>query len=619
MDKNILLCSNGTTQRTGFGKFGKEILSNLYSQGYTVTELACGVKDGSNELKSRPWKARGTIPANDQDLAPYVQNQGMMERIFFGDMMIDRVIAEEKITHVLLMEDIWRIAWGFTKPWFNKIPTAIITPIDSLPLLRIFKDNKPKLKHLFVKSPFAQKALKEIGIEAEILTGLVPHQNFFPLPKNQKGELKKFYGLEDTFVIGKVFRNQLRKLAPTLLREFKAFKDKHPDVKAKLLFHTHFNDSEMSWDIDTKRQEYGLEREDLLCTYVCKNCKVVGVLPFNGQGIACHRCNTPDGLSNPSIALGITDEELNGIYNLMDMYCLAATSGGLELTMIEAMLAGLPTATCPYSFGEQFTDSGLTLPIEFEFYEEVTSGFRKSQPITGSIVKVIEEVYFNQKKYKEIGLKSREWALKTFDRETNFKKIVNFIESTENTFDYDFTDLKDVDYPPNYSLENAEFVIDLYKGVFGHEIEKDNPDVKKYVERLNYDNKESVVREIKQIAAQHNQAQNQAKLEDFIIKNDNKKLAYVIGGGPEECFMSLSILEGLHNKYPDWDIYIACHPANMVIFDHLTWVKNLLPFHQGMYDPKALEGVGDWPGVVNFCLIPELATQNFAYVRNLNC
>ncbi len=616
--QNILLCSNGTTQRTGFGKFGKEILSYLYANGYTVTELACGIRDGSDELKSRPWKARGTLPPDDRELAPYVQNPGMMERIFFGDMMVDRVIAEEKITHVLLMEDIWRIAWIFTKPWFNKIPTAIITPIDSLPLLRVFKDHKSKFKNLFVKSPFAQKALKEIGIESDILTGLVPHKHFYPLPKDKRDALRKFYGLEDTFVVGKVFRNQLRKLAPTLLREFKLFKDKYPDIKTKLLFHTHFNDSEMSWDIDTKRKECGLSQDDLLCTYVCKNCKVVTVRPFAGQGILCARCKAPDGLSNPSITFGVTDEELNGVYNLMDLYCLAATSGGLELTMIEAMLAGLPTATCGYSFGEQFTDSGLTLPIEFEFYEEITSGFRKSQPVQGSIVKIMEEVYFNKEKYKSVGAKSREWALKTFDPDTNFKKIVNFIEKTENTFDYNFTDLKDVDYLPNYSLDNVDFIIDLYKGIFGHEIEKDNPDVKKYVERLKCDSKENIVREIKQIAIQHNQNQNQIKVEDFIIKSDNKKLMYVMGGGPEECFMSLNILEALREKYSDWDFYIACHPHNMGIFDHLSWVKNLLPFHQGMYDPKTLEGVGNWNGVVDICLTPELATQNFAYVHNLN-
>jgi glycosyltransferase involved in cell wall biosynthesis len=615
--KKVLLCSNGANLKTGFGKAAKAILEFLHKKGYDVYELGSGAKDGSEQLKNRPWKGRGAIPVNEAELAPLLtQHPQMREAVFFGEYMLDKIIKEEKIEAVILMEDIWKI-YALNKPWFNKIPSIIITPVDSLPLLNVFQEQKDKFKNLFVKAPFAVDALHKLGINAQFFPAPFNHSAFKPLPKEQKLALRKLYGLEDTFIVGMVSRNQLRKLFVTLMREFKVFKDKNPGVKAKLLFHTHFNDSEMSWPIEKKRDELGLDKEDLLCTYVCKNCKGVQIQPFFGQNIGCGRCGVQDGLVNPGIEFGVTDEELNGIYNLMDFYCLAATSGGYELTMTEAMLAGLPTATCNYSFGEMYCKSGLTLPIEHVFYEEINSGgFLKSQPVPGSIVKVIEEVYYNLAKYQEIGLKSREWALREFDPKVHMQKIVDVIESTPNTFDYELDDVKNIDYPPDYEIvSDTDFILDLYTGIFKQHVLPNNPDVIKYCEKLKYSPREEIVRDIKAAAQQYNNSKNQVKVEDFIVQNDNKRLIYVINGGPQECFWSRNVLRGLKEKYHDFDIYLACPPNLMEVFDDLDFVKNMMPYHPNMDNSLVMEGHGEWKGLFDLCFSPKLATQNFAHAN----
>ena len=60
-------------------------------------------------------------------------------------------------------------------------------------------------------------------------------------------KLRNIHGIDsDCFVIGFVFRNQLRKSAPNLLDGFKIFLKENPQSKAKLLLHTNWSEG---WDL----------------------------------------------------------------------------------------------------------------------------------------------------------------------------------------------------------------------------------------------------------------------------------------------------------------------------------------------------------------------------------
>lgn len=661
----VLYLSNYSKSRTGFGRHTKSVLSELWKSGYEVVEISCGksgIRFSDPELKYLPWKAYGTVPDNDQEIAPIQNNPQQIEAMFFGNLVIDRIIKQEKPDVIILVEDIWKVQWAFYKPWFNKIPTLIHTPVDSSPVLPLIKDNKAILKNLWVKADFAVKDLAGVGIQSKAVPLLTDQSFFKPLPEIERNNLRKTFGLEDSFVIGFVFRNQLRKLVVSLMRGFKEFKDKYPESKAKLLLHTNFDEGPMGWNIPVAAENLGVDRNDLLCTYLCHNCKAVQVLPFMGNsGIGCGRCGAKDSLKNPTIDLGVTDEELNAIYNMMDFYCHPATSGGFEGPMSESSLAGVPSATCSYAFGETFVRQGYSLPINYTIVDEQGSGFMKSQPIEGAIFQVIKEAYsYGESGRKNLGNQARKWALEKFDLQKGIQEYKNWIDDcvnnpnspNKNIFDYDtdFYDLKNVDYPPDYSIEsNKEFIVDTYSGIFGIRLSDNNGDINKYCQELGYKSREQVVGEMKAMAAGINQQQKPVTIKDFLVNRSevkpdfiegsesikcenilnlessgplksekvqqkNKKLALICRGGAVECFNLLAVIPGVKSKYPDYALYICAHPEHSVIFDHLEGensIANFVPYHPQMEDICSLEGKKGWEGMFDLAFaMPEHQYHN---------
>lgn len=603
--KKVIYLSNCSKQRTGFARHAKAVLIGLRKAGIEVVEVACGVAKSSPVLKSLPWKAYGTMPDSPDEYQHLNGTPHLLEAMFFGNNAIDEIIKIEKPDAIILVEDIWKVAWAFFKPWFNRIPTLIHTPVDSSPVLPLIKDNAHILKNIWVKAEFAERDLAGVGIKSKTVPLITDHSKFYPLDSEKRKALRSTYGLDNSFVTGFVFRNQLRKLVPTLLRGFKEFKDKHPEANAKLLLHTNFEEgSSGGWRIKESMSQLGIPESDVYCTYICHSCKNVEVAPHTGDAVDCVRCGAKSSMRNPSIDLGVTDDELNCIYNIMDFYCHPATSGGFESPMMEATLAGLPTATCNYSFGETFC-SGYSIPLQHTFYDERESGFRKSQPNDGEVCKAMEQVYNNRDLYRDkVCPEARAWALEKFDPGKAIQNYVDFVNAAEADFDYEFYDFKNLDYPPDYSISsNIEFVRDLYKGVFGIDLHGDNPDVKKYSDMLSSISREEVVKKVKAIAFEHNQKVKPVLIDDFIIKNDNKKVIYIANGLAGECFDLLPVIEKLIEKYKGCDFYLSCNPENAPIFEHLP-VANVLPFHQSMLNPRYLGGGGNWNGWFDEVFIP---------------
>lgn len=600
--KKVVYLSNFSKQKTGFARHARTILSELYKTGnYDLVEIACGITMSHPALKSVPWKCIGTVPDDPAEYSHIENNPHLKELMFFGAMTIDKIIKQEKPDAIIMVEDIWKIAWAFHKPWFNKIPTLIHTPIDSSPVLPLIKQNAPILKNLWVKADFAVKDLEKIGIKSKSVPLLTDQSYFHPLSPERRQELRKTFNLEDQFVIGFVFRNQLRKLVVSLLRGFKEFKTKNPEAKAKLLLHTNFDEAgNGGWNIIEAANNLGVDIKDILCTYVCFNCKAVQVIPYSGSQLTCGRCGQ-HAVKNPNIEFGITDEELNAVYNLMDFYCHPATSGGFEGPMAEASLVGLPTATCNYSFGEMFC-SAHAIPIKHTIVDELQSMFEKSQPVDGAICNVIEEVYNNKDKYKKVGADSRAWALKKFDLKTNIQYFKDWIDQAESVFDYNFFDVKNVDYPPDFSLDGKDFITDLYSGVFGIFVTSDNPDVSKYIDMLKFNSKELVAKEIKEVARKMNLQQKPGMVQDFLLKTENEKIAIVCSGTPIECFNLLGFIKPLVEKHSGAEIYIIANEESQYLFDQFQFA-NFIPFRPEMKDWKNLTGAGTWEGIFDKCYI----------------
>ena len=136
---------------------------------------------------------------------------------------------------------------------------------------------------------------------------------------------------------------------PNLLEGFKLFKEKNRGVKTKLLLHTHYGEG---WDIPKLAREYNISDEEILTTYICKVCNKYTVQSYRGQDIQCNYCKAEKSCTTTNVGHGVTEEQLNEIYNLMDVYCHPFTSGGQEIPVQEAKLTELITLVTNYSCGE---------------------------------------------------------------------------------------------------------------------------------------------------------------------------------------------------------------------------------------------------------------------------
>jgi glycosyltransferase involved in cell wall biosynthesis len=179
----------------------------------------------------------------------------------------------------------------------------IWTTLDSQPILPQAVQAADKTKNFYVWSSFAEKDLNELGHDhVKTLHGTVNTEDFFRQSDTYRKGLRQEFGLSDEFIIGFVFRNQLRKSVPNLLEGFKIFKKDCP--KAKLLLHTHWSEG---WDIPSLIKEKAVNPNDVLTTYFCSSCGKYEVKPFVGQEQKCKFCGTEKSLNTTNVKAGVNE------------------------------------------------------------------------------------------------------------------------------------------------------------------------------------------------------------------------------------------------------------------------------------------------------------------------
>ena len=256
--KKVLIHSNHCKAYTGFGKHTKNILLHLHKTGkYELVEFSNGIRWGDPELQMLPWKAEGSLPNDHATLKKMNQDQALARNAGYGGQTIDKIIEREKPDAYIGIEDIWAFSGYTEKKWWNKINCMIWTTLDSLPILPEAIKNATKIKNYYTWSSFASKALNKLGHNhVKTLHGAVDHTNFKKLSKEEKLKLRKKNGIDEKdFIIGFVFRNQLRKSVPNLLEGYKIFRQQNPECSAKLLLHTHWKEG---WDIPRLIEEKGI-------------------------------------------------------------------------------------------------------------------------------------------------------------------------------------------------------------------------------------------------------------------------------------------------------------------------------------------------------------------------
>tara|TARA_Y100000310_G_scaffold30587_2_gene29049 strand:- start:1157 stop:3067 length:1911 start_codon:yes stop_codon:yes gene_type:complete len=614
--KKILIHSNHCKAFTGFGKHKKNLLKYLHKTGkYEIVELSNSKH--KNEVPNTPWKCYGTLPNNKKILMEIAKDPNRQRNASYGHELINEIVEEEKPDIYLGIEDIWAFTGFTSRIWWDKINSIIHTTLDSVPLLPESIQAAPKIKHYFVWASFAQRELERVGhTHIKTVRGSLETKNFFKCEDKDREILREKFGLAKNFVIGFVFRNQLRKSVPNLLEGFKKFKSSHPAANPKLLLHTHWSEG---WDIPTLIKEKGLDNNDIVTTYYCSQCKQYTVKPHDGQGGECPSCYAKNSLNTTNIKDGVSEEQLNEIYNLMDVYCHPFTSGGQEIPIQEAKLTELITLVTNYSCGEDscVPESG-GLPLEWAEYREPGTQFVKASTSANSICEQLKVVYdMDDKKRDALGKQARDFIINNYSIEVVGKFFEDLFDELPlidwEKIDLDVTneEKRNPDYRPNEDMGNGEWLLDIYKNVLKMDIDTTDNGYKYWMnEFIKGKDRQSIFDFFCHTARKENSELFKKTLKETVeLSRPNKRIAYVMPEHEEDVFLSLSIVNSLKKLYPEHDIYFFTMTKHFQLVDECAAIYKVCEFFPEMDDCFYFEGRADEEGLFEMAFLPWLETK----------
>jgi glycosyltransferase involved in cell wall biosynthesis len=556
----ILSLANQSRAYTGFGKAMKNVLLNFYNDPeFEFIEAGCGATLGM-DLKT-PWRSYGTFP-NDQGTLMQIQGNAERERAAqYGFYTIDKIVEEVEPDIVLLTEDIWAFHEYEKKPWWNKVHKIIWTTLDSIPILDLAHHLAPKCDDFWVWAGFAQKEMQKQDVDCKLIHGPINFENFYPLNEKDLYDTRNGHGLDDKFVIGFVFKNQLRKSVPNLLDGFKLFKAKHPKLNPVLLLHTDWSEIGGGWDIPKYLREKQIDQKDVLATYICHQCDRFYISPYSGEDKDCHMCGAQKTVKTKTSNKGVTELQLNQIYNCMDVYCHPFTSGGQEIPIQEAKAAGLITLVTSYSCGTDccYPKQG-GLPLDWKEYREPHTQFIKATTLPESICKQLDKVAkMSKQERKDFGQKGRDFVLNEFSTQVICAKMRKIFKK----------------------IKTAPIV---------------------------------------QVSLDQQQ-QTQTQNLDFGELLDNEgwqnRIAVVMPESAGDVLMCNSLMEDLKDLYSDCNIYFFTKPQFFDVIEDNPYIHKVVPFQDGMDNLLFLEGQGGREGYFKCAFLPHLGSQRMLnYLHN---
>ena len=623
--KKILFQSDFSLAKTGFGRNTRELLTYLYNTNkYEIVNYSCSLQYSHPQLKLTPWKSIGSLPDNPQELENLNKDPNMARMASYGGYLLDKVISEEKPDVYIAVQDIWGVDFAIDKKWFNKINSVIWTTLDSLPILPSAVEKAHKIKNYWIWSNFATKALHEMGhTHVKTMHGVLNTSNFYKLKNQERLDLRKKYNIPaDAFVVGFVFRNQLRKSVPNLLEGYALWKRSNPQIKNTfLLLHTHWSEG---WNIYKLADEIGVDKKEILTTYICKSCGNYEVKQFSGQNIDCKFCETKQSQITTNVGIGVTENELNEVYNLMDVYCHPFTSGGQEIPIQEAKLTELITLVTNYSCGEEMCEpEAYSLPLEWSEYREHGTEFKKASTKPNSIAKQINKVYnLSPAKRKEMGEKARQWVVDNFSVEVVGKKIEDFIDNSPEV-DYDFSS-KEEERDPFYKIpeieDNGKWLLCMYHNILKmKDVSESDEGYKYWMNEFSKGVKrENVENYFRQAAAKENKENAKISFEDLLDKDDNgKRILICIPESAGDVFLISSLFKSIKEAYKEYNLYVSTKPQFKEILDGNPYVHKVLDYIPEMDNLLWLEGQGDHNGYFEIAFLPHIGTQRvYNYQHN---
>ena len=248
----------------------------------------------------------------------------------------------------------------------------------------------------------------------------IPHgvdtEAYFP-KEDREADRKKF-GIDKKFVCGFVGRNQTRKMIPYVMKGFAKFSKGKDDVM--FLLHTDSNPSGgegTGWSIDCIVNKF----EKLTDQDLFKSKKV---------------CLTEDNMNLMS-RQSIQSDDMNGIYNLFDLFLYGTGGEGFGLPAIECQSSGVPILMSNNTTGPELAgETGELIDVLKDKHGRKvgfigTNGVENYIPDDEHVAELLEKYYAdwksNKKLLTEMSKKSRALAL-TYSWDIISKKWIDLFE-----------------------------------------------------------------------------------------------------------------------------------------------------------------------------------------------
>lgn len=317
MKKRILLVNDFSQLPTGYGTYGRHLLSGL-QEHYEVAELGCYINQNDPRIDKCDWPVFANKPLDPEALKRYEENP-VAE---YGDHSFNSVLLKWKPSHVISITDPWAFEFVLRSPLRDYFSHVLMPTVDAFPNMSDWIDYYAQADALLAYSEFGKDSMLAQCNTLNFIDVASPSvsKELKQLPKEERAKIRKLASMPEGYIIGTVMRNQPRKLFADLFQAFAKFLKETGRKDVFLYCHTGFPD--LGWNIPELLMEYELTNR-VLFTYKCKNCGAMSVRFFSDSVCHCEECgkftNAISGTGN-----GLNDLELCYAYNMMDCYVQCA-------------------------------------------------------------------------------------------------------------------------------------------------------------------------------------------------------------------------------------------------------------------------------------------------------
>jgi glycosyltransferase involved in cell wall biosynthesis len=326
MKKKLFIVNDAHYISSGYGVYGKELLTRLHNSGkYEIAELACYCAEDNARVQECVWKIYPNNPSlKDEQKIKLYQTQKINE---FGNWRFNRAILDFKPHIVFDVRDYWMSSYQEMSPYRRHFHWVIMPTVDSSPQKTEWYYTYANADIVvpytqWAKNTLTNEGADKLNIFPKIVNAGINANEFYPINDKKEHQIKTFG--RDVNVVGFVMRNQKRKLMPDLLRVFRKYLDRlktENDPMADntvLYFHTSYPE-EAGWDIPALLLEFQL-LDKVYFTYKCNKCLKWCANKYSSGIVDCPHCSIRNSAAFITTSNGLNNEQLNEVYNLFDVY-----------------------------------------------------------------------------------------------------------------------------------------------------------------------------------------------------------------------------------------------------------------------------------------------------------